>query len=76
MPKVPDTQENMEKCICGRCPTYLQADCPKEKKEGLYCSKGKSACDLNQITCLCGSCPVYEKYELEGGYYCLRGAEE
>jgi len=73
MPQVPDTKENMEKCICRICPTFMQSDCPKSKKEGLYCAKGKTACNLSEKGCLCGSCPVHEENRLEGGYFCLKG---
>lgn len=76
MPKVPDTQENMMKCICGRCPTYLQSDYPKGKMEGLYCAKGKSTCSLEEKGCICMSCPVYLENQLTSGYFCLKGTAE
>lgn len=74
MAKVPDTPENTEKCFCPKCPTFLQSDCAKEKHETLYCAKGKSVCQLGEYGCLCGACPVHEEYNLDGGYFCLRGA--
>ncbi|MFA5925859.1 MAG: DUF2769 domain-containing protein [Parcubacteria group bacterium] len=76
MPKVPDNQENANKCFCVRCPTFIQTECPKEKTEILYCAKGKTDCELSKKGCLCGACPVHEEYNLEGGYFCLRGAEK
>lgn len=76
MPKVPDTKENEDKCFCPRCPTFVQTNCPKEKQEILYCAKGKTACELTEKGCLCGACPVHEKYDLDGGYFCFKGAPE
>ncbi|TSA44944.1 DUF2769 domain-containing protein [bacterium] len=76
MPKVPSTKENENKCFCLRCPTYLQADCPKEKQEILYCATGKTTCALAEKGCLCGACPVHEEYDLDGGYFCFKGAPE
>jgi hypothetical protein len=73
MPKVPSTKKNENKCFCTKCLTYLQADCPKEKTEILYCAKGKTACDLKEKGCICGACPVHEEYKLDGMYFCFRG---
>lgn len=76
MPKVADTQENMMKCICGKCPTYIAVDCPKSKMEGLYCAKGKTACELQELGCICGTCPVHSENKLTSGYFCTKGAAE
>ena len=71
--KVPDTQENMMKCICMKCPSYNM--CMKEKVEGLYCSKGKSACGFKEIGCTCAHCPLWPEYKLKILYHCVTGAE-
>ncbi len=72
--KVPDSQENLMKCICGQCPTYNQ--CMKDKMEGLFCARGKSSCDIEKKGCICGQCPLFSEFGLENLYYCLTGAEE
>lgn len=54
MPKVPYTQENIDRCQCGKCPLYLSSACAKSKNatidwesgelpppnviEGIYCA--------------------------------------
>ena len=72
--KVPDSQENLMKCICGQCPTYNQ--CMKDKMEGLFCARGKSSCDIEKKGCICGQCPLFSEFGLGNLYYCLIGAEE
>jgi hypothetical protein len=74
MPRIADTQENMEKCICGGCPTYN--DCMKEKMQGLFCGREKSDCEISKGGCLCGACPLASEFRLEKMYYCMIGAEE
>lgn len=59
---VPDTKENMEKCICMDCPTY--SSCMSDKKEGLFCAKGKSGCTVEKKECICESCPIDKEYNL------------
>ena len=76
MAKVLDNEENMAKCVCPRCPTYLQSDCPKNKAEILYCVQGKTGCGLTERGCICGTCPVFNEYSLADGYFCTRGAAE
>jgi hypothetical protein len=76
MTKVPINPQNEEKCFCPKCPTFLQSNCPKEKKEILYCAQGKTTCELSKKGCLCGACPVHEEYNLTGAYFCFRGAAE
>jgi methylamine---glutamate N-methyltransferase subunit C len=66
MTKVPNTEENKAKCICGRCPSYPK-DCPGEI---LYCASGKSQCDINAAGCICPGCPIYPEYDLETLYFC------
>jgi hypothetical protein len=65
--KVPDTPENMSRCICGGCPSY-----PGEG--GFFCAKGKSGPSVRQRGCLCGDCANFKEYKLQDGYYCVGGA--
>ncbi len=74
MAKVPDTPENMAKCICGQCPSHDA--CMKEKMEGLFCAKGKSSCEVTQKGCVCAVCPLTPEFDLGKLYYCETGAEE
>jgi ferredoxin-NADP reductase len=66
---VPDTQENLMKCICGQCLTYNQ--CMKDKIEGLYCVRKDSDCDIEIMGCICGQCPIFTDYKLDKFYYCI-----
>ncbi len=72
--KVPDTKENLMKCICMGCPSY--DDCMKKKTEGLFCSRGRSGCKIEEIGCICGECSLTSEYNLASLYYCSKGAEE
>jgi hypothetical protein len=74
MAKVHDTPENMSKCVCGECPSY--DDCMKEGTEGLFCARGKSACEVTQKGCVCVACPISPEFGLAKMYYCESGAEE
>jgi hypothetical protein len=76
MPKVVDTAENAAKCVCGRCPTFVQSDCPEEKTEALYCARQKTACELQEMGCICGVCPVHSENQLTSEYFCTKGAAE
>ncbi|KPJ89471.1 MAG: hypothetical protein AMS17_01770 [Spirochaetes bacterium DG_61] len=81
---VPDTKENMDKCICKDCPTYNQ--CMRDSTEGLFCAKGKSDCDVEDDDCVCEQCPVDKEYKLTvvldlmekkilkmNQFYCMKG---
>ena len=70
--KVPDTKENLMKCICGNCPSYTE--CMKSKMEGLFCARGKATCEVEMKGCICGECPLASEYKLSGGYFCMAGA--
>lgn len=70
---VPDTPENLGKCICGDCPTYN--DCMLGGSEGLYCGRGQTGCDLTRRGCICDECPVRGEYGLRRMYFCVVGAE-
>jgi hypothetical protein len=74
MAKVTDNQENLDKCICGNCPTHNQ--CMRDNTEALFCARGKSACKFPKNGCLCGACPVASENGLEKMYYCEIGADE
>ncbi len=66
MAKVPDTQENMARCLCHDCPSF-----PSEG--GFFCAKGKSAKEITKRGCLCANCPNFGEYGLESGYFCITG---
>ena len=72
MMKVPDTKENMMKCICVTCPTYNQ--CMKDKMQGFFCAKMKTDCKLDKKNCICSGCPIWGEFKLAGGYFCESGA--
>ena len=74
MAKVPDTKENMMKCICGECPSHDQ--CMKDKMEGFFCARAKSTCEVTRNGCVCGGCPLTPEYSLDKTYYCETGAAE
>ena len=69
---VPYTKENFNKCLCPGCPT--RNECMRNRDERLFCSGGKSECDLKRKGCLCGECPVESEYGLTSFYYCDEGA--
>jgi len=68
MSKVPDTKENMMKCICGTCPTFKQSPLSR----GFFCAKGKAKEKVKQVGCVCGGCPLFAEFKLKGGYFCLK----
>ena len=70
--KVPNTKENMMKCICGQCPTLAQ----NSLTGGLFCSKGKSEKVPEMKGCICGSCPIWGEYDLRKGYFCIHSAAD
>lgn len=67
MAKVPDTPENMSRCICGDCPSY-----PGDG--GFFCATGKSATEVRRRGCMCADCMNFKDYGLADGYYCADGA--
>lgn len=69
---VPDTEENAGMCLCPGCPTHNE--CMKKNNERIFCSRGKTDCDLERKGCLCGTCPIERKYGLTDFYYCAEGA--
>ncbi len=66
MQAVPDTKSNRKKCICPKCPSYPK-DC---RSELLYCSVGKSKCDIKAAGCICNACPVWRENKLTSLYFC------
>ena len=66
MPQVPDTPQNVERCICPECPSF-----PGEGV--LYCAKGRSEKPERERGCVCGDCKNFKEYGLKGEYYCNQG---
>ncbi len=66
MAKVPDTPENLARCICGDCPSF-----PGEG--GFFCAKGKSSKEIRRRGCVCPDCPNFKEFALADGYYCADG---
>lgn len=61
------TEADLDRCICGRCPTFTAGDVK------LFCVHGESAHDPTERGCLCRTCPVHIAYGLGGRAFCLRG---
>ena len=72
--KVPKTLKNFMGCICIKCPTHNM--CMKVKLQKVFCSAGKTNCELLETGCICGKCPIALKYDLKGTYYCEKGMEK
>jgi hypothetical protein len=70
MGKVPDTNENLAKCICGDCPSK------PEDSMALYCAKGKSTARVKARGCVCPDCPLTPEFDLQKDYYCEDGVVE
>ncbi|MEN6329608.1 MAG: DUF2769 domain-containing protein [Methanobacteriaceae archaeon] len=68
-----DDEENALKCMCHDCPVYNE--CMEDKKELLFCARGKSTCAFDKWGCKCNRCPVARSYNLVGLFYCEKGAE-
>lgn len=69
---VPDTEENVKRCLCPGCSTYNL--CMKNNKDTLFCSRGKTECNFKNKGCPCSGCLVWAEYRLDEFYYCERGA--
>ena len=69
---IPDTEKNRRECICDGCPSYNQ--CMAKKLKKLFCSIGKSGCEIKKQGCICGECPIAGKYQILGFYFCAEGA--
>ena len=70
MPVVTVSDEISAKCICPGCPSY------PGKEPWLYCGRGKSPQEINQVTCLCPGWPISEEHGLSMTFYCVEGTEE
>jgi len=70
--KVPNTKENMAKCICGSCPTFTQ----NSLNGGFFCAVGKSERVPEMKGCVCAGCQLWAEYDLSRGYFCIHGASE
>ncbi len=81
---VPNTPENLKKCICMNCPTFEKN--LKGIKEGLFCARGKTDSSVEEDECLCAQCQIDEEYKLTARldlmermilklnqFYCSRG---
>ena len=69
---VPNTAENISKCLCPECPVYNE--CMEKIKELLFCSRGKATCEFKKWGCKCFQCPIESHYKLVGLFYCEKGA--
>jgi hypothetical protein len=67
MAAVPNTEQNMKRCLCGTCPTF-----PGDG--GFYCAKGKSAKAVERRGCKCAGCENFKEFGLTQGYYCDAGS--
>jgi methylamine---glutamate N-methyltransferase subunit C len=67
MLKIPDTQQNEDRCICRDCPSF--------PGEGIfYCARGKSEKPVRERGCVCPDCAIFKEFRLQDGYYCADGA--
>jgi hypothetical protein len=81
---VPNTSENLKKCICMDCPTFEKS--LKDVDGGLFCAQGKAEGNVEEDECLCDQCQIDDEYKLTGRldlmermilklnqFYCSRG---
>jgi len=61
------TEKDLERCNCGRCPSFIPGDAK------LFCVHGKSAKKPIEKGCICRTCPVHVENALKGRAFCLRG---
>jgi hypothetical protein len=66
MPGVADTGDNMKRCICGTCPSFM-------RDEGFYCARGKSPNTITHRGCVCADCENCRECLLWGEYFCDYG---
>ena len=66
MSQVPDTPENVARCICPECPSF--------PGEGiLYCARGRSEKPVRERGCICPDCTNFKEFGLQDEYYCVGG---
>jgi aldose sugar dehydrogenase len=70
--KVPNTEQNAQKCLCPECPVYNE--CMEEKDELFFCARGKATCEFEKWGCKCAKCQIESEYNLVGLFYCEKGA--
>jgi len=68
--KVPNTEENLSKCVCGGCPTFHF----NLLEGGFFCALSSFSKASDRKGCNCPACPAFTKYSLERGYFCIWGA--
>jgi hypothetical protein len=86
MSKVAKTKENLKKCLCMKCPSYvfacqiksmpgnmilMMSDMDKIHAETMFCAYEKSHCIDEEKGCLCATCELFKHYELGKGYFCI-----
>ncbi len=80
------TKENLDKCLCMTCPSYIffckMKSMPAnvllmmsmEKKiyaEAMFCAYGSSSqCVGEEKGCVCSNCEVFKENKLGKGYFC------
>ena len=65
--EVPNNEQNMSRCVCGSCPSYLEGD------KGFFCSLDASDKNPEQKGCICTTCGNWTEFELADGYFCVNG---
>ena len=65
MQKVPDTPENMSRCICGGCPPIPAGRLLLRQRE--------ERLPVRRRGCLCTDCANFKEFGLQDGYYCIGG---
>ena len=63
---VPDTPENVERCICPECPSFPGVGI-------LYCARGQSEQPVRERGCICPECQNFKEFDLQDEYYCVEG---
>ena len=68
-------QAEMDRCMCGQCPTYTNA--ARASGESFFCGTGKSFRHITTaVNCLCAGCPVKGDLGLKYASFCMRGSEK
>ena len=70
-----DTEENMERCICNRCPTFRENKLADYPPEALFCARGESTIPskIKTTNCYCLGCDLFIKHGLVISHLCLHG---
>lgn len=87
MSNVGKTKENLKKCICTQCPSFVNAakqnplmnktetlpdDLNKlEHMEYMYCAFDKSKIIKERKGCVCFNCRIFKDAKLANGYFCV-----